>query len=352
MTPRNVLILLAAGVILIGLSIWVSSTRHLAPASDAGHLVIPGLEAKLNSITQVTLKKGDDTRTTLKKGTTGWIVGERGWPADSGKVRKLLLQLADLTVVEDKTRLPENYPLLGVEDVTSPKATGTLVTLVTPAKRYSLIIGKSFDGESGFVRVAGSPQSLLAKPLMTVDADPKTWLDSALIDLSMDRVKSFDVKPAQGRPYSASRKNKAQEDFVVAGVPRGRKLTSPAAADPIAGALSELELDDVQKAPAKVNGKVFHVVYHTFDGLNVDIAGHKEGTTDLVTLSVQGTSKSSAAEAKTLSARFTGWEFELPSWKYDTIFQPLDSLLQKPPAREKARHRTHSRKKAKAEATG
>lgn len=346
MTPRNVLILLAAGLVLVGFSIWISSTRHLERATNEGDLVLPGLESQLNSITQVVLKKGDDTQTTLKKVASGWIVGERDYPADTGKLRKLLLDLGRLSVVEEKTRLPANYPLLGVEDVTSPKATGTLITLVTPSRTYSLIVGKSSSGTSGFVRVPGKPQSLLAQPLLTVDADPKRWLDDTLIDLSMDRVKSFDVKPTQGRAYSASRDKKEQQDFIVHGVPKGRKLTSPAAADPIAGSLSELTLDDVQKMPAKIDAKLFHVVFHTFDGLTVDIAGHKEGTHDMVSFAVQGTGKTEA-EAKRLSARLDGWEFELPSWKYDTIFHPLDDLLMKPPA--PARKAKKVKHKAKAE---
>ena len=55
----------------------------------------------------------------VEKGATDWTVGERDYPADSGKVRKLLLDLAALSVVEEKTRIPENYPALGVEAVRS-----------------------------------------------------------------------------------------------------------------------------------------------------------------------------------------------------------------------------------------
>lgn len=341
LTPRGVVTLLVAGLLLIGVAIWVSSTRHLERSTSAGDLVLPGLEADVNAITEVRLKRGDDTHTTLKRGATGWLVGERDYPADSGKVRKLLLQLGSLDVVEEKTRLPENYPDLGVEDVNSPKATGTQVDLVTPAKTYSLIIGKSGSYKTGFVRVPGHEQSLEASPLITVDADPKRWLASALINLPMDRVKSFDVKPGDGPGYTASREKKEQQDFVVTGVPKGRKLTSPAAADPIAGSLWQLELDDVQKAvPLKSDVKLWHVVFHTFDGLDVDVAGHKEGARDLVTLTATttATDKARQAEAKDLTARLAGWEFEIPSYKYDVIFRSLDDLLQKPPAKpEKAR---------------
>ena len=104
MTSRHVSLMLGAGLILIGVAIWLSSQRHLDRATMAGDLVLPGLETALNSVTEVRLTKGDQTRTTLKKGASDWVVSERGYPADSGKVRKLLLDLGALDVVEEKDR--------------------------------------------------------------------------------------------------------------------------------------------------------------------------------------------------------------------------------------------------------
>ena len=88
-------------------------------------------------MTSARCAKATAPQATLKKAAASWIVGERGWPADLGKVRKLLLDLGALNVVEEKTRLPANYPALGVEDVTSPKATGTRVEAVAPGRSWA-----------------------------------------------------------------------------------------------------------------------------------------------------------------------------------------------------------------------
>ncbi|MFL6599791.1 MAG: DUF4340 domain-containing protein [Steroidobacteraceae bacterium] len=356
MTARRVTILLIAAVLVIVLAVWLSSKRQVERGTLAGDPVVTGLEkGALNSITEVRLAKGDGTRTTLKKGASDWTVGEREYPADSGKVRKLLLDLAALNVVEEKTRTPENYPLLGVEDTSSAKATGTRVDVVTAAKTYSLIVGKSSGAKSGYVRVVNAPQSFLAAPLITLDADPKRWLDHTLIDIPQDRIKEFAVKPAQGAAYSATRPSKEQADFAVAEVPKGRELSSPAAADPIAGSLAGVSLDDVQRAPqtapagvpagdvtpaggsladrsvAAAAAPVSHVVFSTFDGLKIDVAGRKDGSRTLVSLTPSSTAKETEAEAKTLAARLNGWEYEIPSYKYDGMFRPLEDLLKKPP---------------------
>jgi hypothetical protein len=320
--------LLVAGVLVVAFAIWLSSQRHLERATSAGDLVLPGLEQVLNTVTEVRLTKGDQTHTTLRKGTNSWVVGEREYPADSGMVRKFLLNLGALNVVEEKTRNPANYPVLGVEDITSPKATGTRVAVVTPTRTYEIIVGKSPGGKSGYVRIPTKEQALLAAPSLTVDADPKRWLDHTLVDIAQERVKAVDEKLADGPTYTASREKKEQTDFTVSNIPKGRELSSPVAADPIAGALGGTTLDDVHKAAAPpADAKLSHALYHTFDGLDLDVAGRKDGAHDLVTFTVHSTAKETEAEAQKLTTQLQGWEYELPSYKYDSIFKPLEELL-------------------------
>jgi len=339
MTPRRVLFLLGAGIIIVAFAIWLSSRRHLERATSAGDLVLPGLENTLNSVTEARLTKGDQTHTTLKKGASDWVVAERDYPADSGKVRKFLLDLGALNVVEEKTRNPANYPQLGVEDTTSPKATGTRVAVVTPAKVYEIIVGKPSSAKSGFVRVPSNEQALLAAPSLSVDADPKHWLDQTLLDIPQDRMKAVEEKPSEGPAFTASREKKEQTDFTVSNIPKGRELTSPVAADSMAGGLGGLTLDDVRKAGGAGDTKVSHALFRTFDGLEVDIAGRKDGSHDLISITAHSTAKETADEAQKLTTRFQGWEFEIPSYKYDTLFTSLDSLLkpvEKPKKEDKA----------------
>ena len=336
MTPRRVAILLGAGVVVIAFAIWLSSKRHLDRATQAGDLVLPGLESALNNITEVRLTKGDETHTTLKKGASDWTVAERDYPADSGKVRKFLLDLGALNVVEEKTHSPANYPQLGVEDTASPKATGTRVALVTPGKVYELIIGKPSNAKSGYVRVPTTEQALLAAPSLSVDADPKRWLDHTLIDIHQERVKEIEEKPAEGPAFTVSREKKEQTDFSVSNIPKGRELSSPVAADPIAGSVGSMTFDDVHKTSVPADAKVSHAIYRTFDGLELDIAGRKDGTRDLITFTVRSTAKETADEAQKLTAQLQGWEYELPSYKYDGIFHSLEDLLKPAEAPKKA----------------
>jgi Domain of unknown function (DUF4340) len=335
MSPRRVAALLAAAVALIVFAIWLSSQRHLERSTEAGDLVLPGLEPALNSVTRIAVKKGDGTHVTLERAGNRWMVAERAWPADFTKVRKLLLDLGALNVVEEKTRLPANYPRLGVEDVNSAKATGTEVEVVTPAKTFALIVGRPSDAKSGYVRVAGAEQSVLAAPALTVDAQPKSWLDNTLIDVAADRVRAIEERPGTGAGFNATRLKKEQADFTVTPIPHGRELTSAGAADPIAASLSQLTLDDVQKSAAPADAKVSHAILQTFDGMTIDVAGRKDGSRMLVTFTAASSDKATASEAQQLNARLGGWDFEIPEYRYSGIFRTLDDLLKPPPQPKK-----------------
>ncbi len=332
MSARRVTVLLIAGILVIAGAIWVSSQRHLERATVEGEPVLQGMKSTVNDVTEIRLVKGDGTHATLRKRPSDWVVAERDYPADSGRVRKLLLDLGELQVVEEKTREPANYPQLGVEEVSSPKATGTRVEVVTPAKVFTLIAGKSSGNKSGYVRVGGAPQSLLATPQINLDADPKRWVERAIVDIPDSRIREVAVTAATGPSYTVAREKKEQSDFTVADVPKGRALSSPSAANPVAGGLASLTLDDVRRAPSAAAGAAApaeHATFRTFDGLELQIDGRKDGDRRYIALTPRSTAKESAAAAQTLEAKLKGWEFEIPGYKYEALLRPLEELLQK-----------------------
>jgi len=344
MTARRVTLLFAIGIVIIALAAWVSGRSPTGNDSIAGTVVLPGLQGSLNDITEIRITKADKAQTTLQREANDWLVGERGYPADSGKLRKLLLDLGSLKAVERKTSIARNYHVLGVDDVTAPKATGARVDIVSPGKTWSLIVGTSMDANDVYVRVVNSPQSLLATPLVMVDADPKLWLDPGILDVAQTRVREIDEQPPKGPAFSASRANAKQADFTVHGVPHGRELTGPDAADQMGSALSSLTLTDVRKAAAPPNGTALsHAVFRTFDGLEVDVSGYKQAPNGYIGVSARATSKSANAEAQQINSRVQGWEYVIPDYRYDEIFQSMDGLLKPLPVKKAPAKAHHAR---------
>lgn len=345
MTTRRVTLLFAIGIVVIAFAAWVSTRSQGGEDPIAGTAVLPGLQGAVNQVTQIRITKADGTRTTLQKNATDWVVGERGYPADSGKLRKLLLDLGALKAVERKTSIASNYKVLGVEDVTSPKATGARIDIVSPGKTWSLIVGNSMDGNDCYVRAVDSAQSLLATPLVLADADPKQWLNPTILDIAQSRLSGVEEHPANGPGFSASREKKTQADFTVHGIPRGRELTAPDAADTMDSALSSLTLTDVRKsAPPPKGVDLSHAVFKTFDGLEIDLTGYKQANDHYIDVSARATDKSADPEAKQINSRVSGWDYEIPDYRYDEIFQSMDGLLKPLPAKKASASHAHHTK--------
>jgi len=336
MTGRRVGLLIVAAIVVILLGLWLSSRKNANPETLAGQPVLKTLQSQLNEVTEVRVSRGDGSRVTLKKQPSGWTVAEREYPADAGKVRKLLIDLSSLSTVEAKTSDPTKYSMLGVEDVTAPTASGTRIELVTPEKVAGVIVGKTSGMKSGYVRATDAKQSLLATPQITAEADPKRWIDTTLVDIPEARIKEVEVTPASGPSYRVTREKKEQTDFTVTGVPKGRELSSPSAANPVAGELAMLSLTDVRKVPADAPAKPERAVFRTFDGAEITIQGVKDGERHFISLAPVSSAKETAAEVSTLDARAKGWQFEIPAYKYDGLFKPLEDLLKKPEAKAAA----------------
>jgi hypothetical protein len=91
-----------------------------------------------------------------------------------------------------------------------------------------------------------------------------------------------------------------------------------------------LTLDDVQKAGVSGDTPRSHALFSTYDGLDVEVTGHKDGARSLIAISAHATGAQSQSAAQKLTARLMGHEFEIPDYRYAAIFKPLEELLQKP----------------------
>jgi hypothetical protein len=328
--PPQMLALIAAGIAVTGAGLWLVS-RHVADSAlDGQGPVLPMKQDTLNSVTGLRIFKGDGSHTTLTRDATHWIVAERGYPADSGQVRKLLLDVSALQAEEQKTADPALYSKLGVEDPSGVQSTSTGLAIDINGSRLTLIVGKTFGTRGAYLRVAGHAQSVLATPQLAPDADPRHWLDRSLLDIAPDQVNEVDLKPQSGPDYSIKRAaTGATPDYVVSAIPKGRELTDASAPSAQAAGLAGLQLDDVRKAGSVA--AVAHASFHTRDGLVLAIAGIQDAEQRYITVvaapEAAAGQPDAQSRARDLNARLSGWEFEIPGYRYDALFRPLEQLL-------------------------
>lgn len=372
MNPRRLVVLLATAFVVIVVAFWLSSRSHRDRPASVGTSVLPQLKKSLNDVTELRFARADGTHATLRKKGADWVVVEREFAADGTRVRKLLLDLSSLEVVEEKTSNPQRYASLNVEDVAAadpgkpapakpPKENSydftspigaTRVDVVTATKIWSLINGKSAGSKSGYVRVADAKQSLLASPRLDTDSEPQRWLDKTIVDIPQARIQSVAVQPPKGPAYTVSRDKRETENFTVSNIPKGRKLSYEGSGNSLANAIESVSLDDIrakittpQATAANVTVESSKATYRTFDGVTVEITGRKESAPGLkqddpkveqffITLTATSNDKATQAEAEKLNAHVAGKEFEISSYKFEAMFKPLDDLLEALPEKQ------------------
>jgi len=392
MTSRRLLILGALALVAIVAAFLLVNHRSATPTSALPGALYPDLKAQLDSVDAIRLYKAGDARAVeLVRTKDGWGVGDRGgYSADAVKVRKLLLGLAEAKPVEEKTSNAEQYAKLGVEDVTQPAASGIRIELHGQKTPVNLIAGKPGNGpQAMYVRRAGEPASWLINQTLDTSGTPDAWLRKEIIDVSADRLQSAAVTVGTDKGYAAVKSARADADFKVDAIPKGRELSSPSAANGVASALMSLTLADVK--PAKDFGAekpAAHATLKAFDGLVIDADGWtKDGKHYLglktafdeaqakqfhveakvpekpadnaeakktdgpaadakaTPASVAAPAPDVAAEVASANARLSGWVYEIPEYKYEAIFKPLEGLLKKPEDKSDLLKQAKSKKK-------
>ncbi|MGE0582287.1 MAG: DUF4340 domain-containing protein [Steroidobacteraceae bacterium] len=319
-TPRRLTLLAIAALVALTAAGWLGSRRTAPEVAATGVAVLPGLKPKVDEVTVVRLANRGAS-VTLERSGEAWIVAERAYPADTAKLRKLLLGLADLTVTEEKTRDPANYPLLGVEDA-GPRSASVAIEADTPGRKFTVLVGKAVGSTGGFVRLPGDAQALLAAPSLTADTDPKHWIDTALADLPADRVQSLEVVPLAGPAWRATR-DATTEPLALQDLPQGKRQRGADIVTPVAALLVGLHAEDVHALPATPAPARPRVTVRSFDGLEIELAGREDGDRRYIRGSAHSQGEAAAKEAAALEAKLKGREFEIPRYKYDALFRPL-----------------------------
>lgn len=350
MNSRKLTILVVAAIGVLAIGLWLAYPR---PTSiQSAQQMYPDLKPQVDKVTAIRIFKAGDSRAIeLTLGESQWQVAERsGYPADTAKVRRLLLSLADAKPVEEKTSNPENYSTLGVEDVSQASATGVRVELAGTDHPVSLIVGKAAGTKGSYVRRAGESASWLTSETIEAAAEPRDWLASSIIDVGADRVQSATISVGTAKPYTAAKATRADADFKVEGIAKGAQPEA-FVVNNFASTLAAFTLADVRPASDFASDKpAATAVFRTFDGLVVNLQGWLKDDKHYVAITTaydSGLAKQFRVEAAPATegkakpedkveetvartnARANGYVYEIADYKYESIFKPAAALVRK-----------------------
>ncbi|HWY94162.1 MAG TPA: DUF4340 domain-containing protein [Steroidobacteraceae bacterium] len=205
MSRQRFITLLVVAALAISGALYLSAQRNVRRDTH-GAALIPTLAGELNTVTALSVRRGSAAPTVMLHEKDGrWTVAERGdYPADVAKLRKLLLALSDAKIVEEKTSNPANFAVIGVEDPSSPTATGAEISVTARDGKHAVIIGKPVGG-GNFARRSGDNASYSVEPGISFETEPRFWIDSRLLDVAVAGIQRIEVKPAAAPAYTVRR---------------------------------------------------------------------------------------------------------------------------------------------------
>jgi hypothetical protein len=344
MRTRGLVVLCVLGVAALGGGWYFGTSREPAMQTSVagGSLMFPDLTAHLADAARIEITHQGATIALLRLGDkpeAPWGLEQRGnYPVQPTKLRGMLTALTELRLVEPRTSDPAMFDRLGLADTDHKDSTADLLRVFDGGGKpiAELLVGHRRVRTQGngpdqvFVRRPGELQTWLAEGSLQVDADPQLWLDRDIMNIDHSRIAGVVVH-----------RGNTELDFAA----KDGKLVMTAPANP--PPLEDYKLDDLNRglelltfedvtpdkaaAASKVGDPIGASVFTTTDGLKVNVTVLKGDKDIWARFSAEGGDKAKDEAAK-LNAKWSGWTFQLGSWKQAALIPDLDALKSPPPS--------------------
>ena len=349
MSPKSFLILAGATAISVALAVAAVAGRDTPVTSrPAGTGLAPALLDHANEVRTIRITgPGTATLTLIQGADGGWSLSEKaGYPAKAGKARDLVLQLANLQLVEAKTARPELLPRLELEDPGKAGAKSHLVELLGADGKplAAAVVGKTRYGVFGgsrsgiYVRHPDAPQSWLAAGIFELPGDALDLIDLQVIDVPVAEVAKVTLGVGEQEVVLRKTGGEAGSFLLDTPAPEGRQLDA-AKADEVGGMLGALSMQDLK--PAKdlpEDGTTRRSRVETFDGLVIDVTvrtlGEGEAAEHWLELQASAAdpdpARPAAKRAAELQPKLNGWAYKVAPYLQDRLGGGLDNVLSDP----------------------
>lgn len=311
--------------------------NRVARPKASGSPLVANLASRGQQVAKIEIRQGE-AAIALARGPEGWFLADRGgYPAKTEPIKALLVRLAEADLVEPKTRVPDRFGLLELEDPAGKGAKSRLVRLLGEKGNpiAEVIVGKKRTDAFGasragtYVRRPGDEQTWLASADIDASANVRDWVQAAILDLPLAKVSSVTVEVPGEEPLKITRDaaGGASPKFNLAGLPADKKLKEGASVDAIARSASTLDLDDLRMADAAAKPDAGTVTVESDGGLKVTLALRKAGDDTWATITASGDGDSKA-QADEITKKVSGWEYKLPSGKAASLLKRRAELVE------------------------
>ncbi len=274
----------------------------------------------------------------------GWsLLSSGGYPVQFEEVKGLVAGLTALKIDDTMTALAERHDALGLA-WPNDSGSGARVRFFSDSAEptLDLILGEERANPRGqFVRRNGENQCWRVLGSVSVDIDPRRWVDAELIAIPDGEVRgvTFNGLSLRGTEAANGKVTFAAveaEPLTPASTFEWTEGRTTVALRALPSWLSRLELDDVRKAKG---GTPDGAISPTFDMVRGTLTVNAVRDGDAVWISFVAAAKPNAPSADAINAtkkypgdpyipdwavftaKHAGWEYKLPAWKLSSLLE-------------------------------
>ena len=342
MNPKAVLALGAVALIVLIMALLIGR-QYGEVAEPTDEALLPGLREQVNDIEAIEIVGPDgESVVTLRRERERWRVREKsGFEADFARVHGLLRDLAEAKRRDERTSNPEWYARLGVANPGTEGSDGVLVRF-PETDLPDVIIGQADSAGIGrFARLADESRSWLIDRSPEVPATVLDWLERAVMDIPASALAEITIRHPDGDTVRLRPAGEDNDQWVLLGVPDGREAAPAWQIQPLSGALSGLEFENV-RVHDSIPGDAVRALYRTRDGLNFVASLFRDDEAHWLHFSVSAETAARdtdemddeatqlAIDAAAVDGRLSPWQFAITEDRYDRMTRRLEDLLADP----------------------
>ncbi len=327
--------------------------KEQLPPSQKGELLFPELMTNIADVTEIEIISAGEVITITSNDKQWQMLEKQLYPVATDKVNNLLLDMANLNILEAKTDNSNNYSKIGVEDPKGDDAKSKLVTLKKgDVAIASLIVGNQQQAKIDstrseiYVRKSDDKQSWLTIGQLSIENQPADWLNQQIVDIDGDNMRQIKITQFDEAEILIFKQATDDEEFQLANLAENTKVKLPYILDNISTTLSRLDFDDVM-ANQEFNSDIT-AVFTTFDGLEVTMnimeneakyfAQFSADFNAEMLIETANIEEDNAAEsleltvyakamAEKINAKVSGWTYELAQYKVDNLNKNRAELI-------------------------
>jgi hypothetical protein len=351
--------------------VQASSSSNFLQQSNISLTALSSDKGSTDIIRKVILRDNKNTILNASQHQGQWLAildkNKAGIPIQTAPLAKLVRDITNAKVVENKSAVAKNHARLGLLDINDPASTSILLQLETEAQSLDVLLGNTAKlNNNQFVRLANNNQMLMIDAIIDLPASEFAWLDQTILHVNTNQISSIERKSATNKrtsswllqnqahsqdtllseettAYSKDANNKANSnltisEFVLSDLNDTEQLAYPLVIENYVSTITALNYDsllakDGQQANNFILAATFQMNMHNETVLSMEILEKPEEQTSQkqVKPDTSLTTPTKIYAVKIVAANksdyFNDWLFVVPNYQVEGILKDRSDFV-------------------------